>query len=86
MMAPNSKVSNFMTNSFEFMVHTKEMQRLKGGFLLREMLERFTNKSESKLKPDRSLWIYSAHDLNIIYLLSSLNLYEVSQYENVFYD
>lgn len=75
--APNSAVVNYMHEHFNDVVKTKEMQRLKGGFLIREMLERFQNKTESKLNPNRSLWIYSAHDLTIAYLLKSLDIFEV---------
>lgn len=53
------------------------MQKLKSGFLIKEMLDRFTEKAESKLKPDRSLWLYSGHDLTIIHFLRSIDLYYV---------
>lgn len=76
-MAPNSPVINFVNQLYGSLGETTEMKRLKSGFLIREMLERFSQKSESKLHPDRSLWIYSAHDKTIIYLLISLGLFEV---------
>lgn len=56
---------------------TPEMARLSVGFLLREMLERFKEKIESKLSPDRSIWMYSAHDTTISMFLNSLGVLEV---------
>lgn len=53
------------------------MARIKSGFLIKEMFERFAQKMNQTLKPDRSLWIYSAHDATIANLLNSLGLFEV---------
>lgn len=47
------------------------------GFLIKEMFERFENKSKSILDPNRSMWIYSAHDTTVARLLNVLGLYEV---------
>lgn len=58
-------------------VNTKLMARLKAGFLIREIFNRFTMKRDLTLSPDRSLWIYSAHDLTIMNILAALDLYEV---------
>lgn len=58
--------------------NTKLLSRLKAGFLIREMLDHFTAKKDSTMMPDRSLWIYSAHDYTIINLLNALGLYDVS--------
>lgn len=51
--------------------------RLKSGFLLKEMLEHFSQKINSTLEPDRSIWFYSGHDITITNMLNSLRLYEV---------
>lgn len=56
---------------------TTETKKAKVGFLIREMFDRFKQKSLSQLNPDRSLWIYSGHDTTIINVLSVLNIYEV---------
>lgn len=53
------------------------MKKAKAGFLIKEIFERFRNKTRSLLEPDRSLWIYSAHDNTIINVLNALNVYEV---------
>lgn len=41
------------------------------------MLIRFKKKSSSSLDPNRSLWIYAAHDLTIVNILNALNLFDV---------
>lgn len=65
--------------SFQLQTITPEMARLKSGFLIREILERFDQKIASKLDPDRGLWIYSAHDTTVANILNSLQLFEVSK-------
>lgn len=56
---------------------TIEIQKLKTGFLLKEMLDHFTDKLQSTLDPDRSLWMYFGHDFALVNLLESLGLYWV---------
>lgn len=57
-----------------------ELKKLEAGFVIKDMLDRFTNKSKSILEPNRSLWIYAAHDLTIVNILNALNLYDVITY------
>lgn len=61
----------------ELTTSTTEMKRLKSGFLLKEILDRFKNKTISILSPDRSLWIYSSHDTTIAAMLNSLGVFDV---------
>lgn len=61
----------------EAYTHTNEMKKYRAGFLIKEILDRFKIKSQSLLQPDRSIWIYSAHDTTIVNVLNALNLYEV---------
>lgn len=56
---------------------TTEMKKLRSGYLLKEILDRFTNKTLSTLSPDRSLWLYFAHDITISNMLNSLGLFKV---------
>lgn len=53
------------------------MARLKIGFLLRQILDRCEAKIKDALSPNRSVWIYSAHDTTIGNVLNSLGLFEV---------
>lgn len=56
---------------------TTELKKLKSGFLLKEMLERFKKKALSTLSPDRVLYFYSSHDTTLAPMLNSLGLFEV---------
>lgn len=56
------KLANFC---FGMPANKNSLARLKVGFLIKEMFERFQMKMESELEPNRSLWIYSAHDTTI---------------------
>lgn len=76
-MTPGGEADIFFKSTFNLISRTKEMQKLKGGFLIKEMLDRFTQKAESKLEPDRSLWIYSGHDTTIAHFLNSFGLFDV---------
>lgn len=63
--------------SFKMDTNTPTLARLKYGFLLKEILEHFTQKIDGTLEPSRLLWLYSAHDFTISGLLNSLGLLEV---------
>lgn len=56
---------------------TPQLARIQSGFLIKEMLQHFSDKINSTLKPDRSFWLYSAHDITISYMLNSLGILEV---------
>lgn len=56
---------------------TTEMARLLFGFLIREILDRFSAKISSTLTPDRIIWIYSGHDATLVGILDTLRLFKV---------
>lgn len=60
---------------FTIFTHNTEMKKLRSGYLLKEILDRSANKTQSKLSPDRSLWMYFAHDNSMVDMLNSLGLY-----------
>lgn len=60
-----------------FMVNN-EIQTFASGFLLKEIFDRFSRKLNSTLSPNRSLWLYFAHDTTIHDMLISLGLKVVS--------
>lgn len=64
--------------AFSIATYTRELARLKVGQLIKEILQRCKNKANKILKPDRSMWIYSGHDLTIANLLNALKIFEVS--------
>lgn len=74
---PNGIMEFMASHSFKTQTATKLLARLKVGFLLRDIFDRFTKKLNSMLQPDRSLWIYSAHDTTVANVLDALGLFEV---------
>lgn len=68
------KIAHF---SYQIPTRTTLMKRLKAGFLIREMFERFAMKANATLSPDRSIFVYSAHDITIVNVMRALNLTEV---------
>lgn len=64
---------------FDFKIYadTPTLARIASGFLIKEIVERFAQKINSTLNPDRLLWFYSAHDYTIVNMLNSLGLFEV---------
>lgn len=65
---------------YQLFTPTAEMKKIISGYLLKEILDRCSQKMQSTLSPDRSLWLYFAHDVTILNMLNSLNLYEVRIY------
>lgn len=57
--------------------HSTELKKLQAGFLIKEILDRFQNKSLDRLQPNRSIWISSGHDLTFTNILNALNLFDV---------
>lgn len=49
-----------------------ELVKIRSGFLLKEMLERFKTKLNGTLTPNRALWMYSAHSSTITTLLNGM--------------
>ncbi|XP_055849783.1 prostatic acid phosphatase [Episyrphus balteatus] len=72
-----SKDMTFISDfSFALFTYTRPMARLKTGPLIHEILKRFSDKASNKLKPNRSVWIYSAHDTTVANVLNTLKLFE----------
>lgn len=57
-----------------------EMIRLRSGHLVKDMLDHFEDKKNSKLTPDRSIWIYSGHDYTINKFMTFLGFHEVIRF------
>lgn len=70
-------LSTISANSFATKTNTPLLARLKTGPLVKEILQRFKSKTQKKLKPNRSLWVYSAHDTTVANLLNALRLFEI---------
>lgn len=75
--------TNFVRLSLIYYViftHSTEMKKLRAGYLLKEILDRSTNKTMSTLSPNRTLWLYFAHDNSMVDMLNSLGLYHKVNY------
>lgn len=51
-------------------------ENMLSGPLLGEMIDHMVKKSQKMLKPDRKVWMYSAHDQTIANFLMALKLFE----------
>lgn len=63
--------------NFRTLTATTELARLSTGFLIRDILNRCSQKTKKSLSPDRSLWIYSAHDTTIANILNYFGHFNV---------
>lgn len=50
---------------------------MRAGFLIREIFDRFKSKIMGSLKPDRALYMYSAHGTFIVSVLNALDVFDV---------
>lgn len=85
---PNGIMENIRIFHFKMAADTKELARLQSGFLVQEIFDRFNQKINNTLQPNRSLWLYSAHDLTILCMLNSLGLFDATTFtiqQNNFY-
>lgn len=71
-MKPGGDFENLALNWYPLFTATNEMKKLRSGFLLKDILDRFFNKIQSKLSPDRSLWMYFGHDSTMASMLGAL--------------
>lgn len=74
---PDGEFEHLRKFYMEFMTGTTELKRLKSGFLLKEIFDRFKNKTLSLL-PEKLMQLYSGHNLTIASLLNSLGIFSVS--------
>ncbi|XP_037029743.1 prostatic acid phosphatase-like [Bradysia coprophila] len=74
---PGGDMQWLAARSFATNTYTPKLARLKVGFLIKEMFQRFSNKSVSLSNPKQSVWIYSAHDTTVANLLNALGLFEL---------
>lgn len=75
---PNGTMEYIAKYHLKLYTDTPLLARLKHGFLIKKIFDCFTQKINSTLKPDRSLFLYSAHDVTIANVLNSLGLFEVN--------
>lgn len=73
-MDDNSDFNRLTLKAYKFWTATDDMKKFYSGFLLKEMFERFSSKLNSTLSPNRSLWLYFAHDFTIEEVVNDLGL------------
>ena len=64
-----------MAFSFKVMTYTLEMQRLRVGPLLNEIVENFKARVNNSMDARKKLFIYSAHDTTVASLLNTLDVF-----------
>lgn len=76
---PGGDMEQLVTLAETVRSKTREMSRLRGGFLLKHMVNRMEDKFADKMKLNGTVWLYSGHDTTITTLLTALKLYEVGK-------
>ncbi len=56
------------------LTETQFMKKVKGGALLTEIIDNMTRKRSGTLAPNRSMFIYSAHDVTQVNLMRALGI------------
>jgi len=71
------RMVNLTAFSFKMVTYTEEMKRLKGGPLIKEMIQNMNEKISGKMDARRKVFMYSAHDTTVATFLNSLDLFEM---------
>ncbi|XP_063241774.1 prostatic acid phosphatase-like [Bacillus rossius redtenbacheri] len=72
---PNPLKNLHLFDEFITAAGTTELQRLSAGPMLKEIIENMQRKINGTLNPDRSLYVYSAHDSTIVNTLQALKVF-----------
>ncbi|XP_063242696.1 prostatic acid phosphatase-like [Bacillus rossius redtenbacheri] len=72
---PNPLKNLYLLQQFITSAGTTELQRLSAGPMLKEIIENMQAKVNATLSPDRSLYVYSAHDSNVVNTLQALKVF-----------
>lgn len=77
-MVPGGDFERIALYWYRLFTATTEMKKLRAGYLIKEIFDRFTNKTQSTLSPNRSLWMYFGHDITLSNVLNSLGVFNVN--------
>ncbi|XP_063242521.1 prostatic acid phosphatase-like [Bacillus rossius redtenbacheri] len=72
---PNPLKNLYLLEIFIAEAGTTDLQRLSAGPMLKEIIENMQAKVNATLSPDRSLYVYSAHDSNVVNTLQALKVF-----------
>lgn len=50
------------------------MKRVKGGYLVTDVIDKMMAKMKNQLKPNRKIFIYSGHDVTLVNVMRALNI------------
>lgn len=75
-MQPGDRFEYLANYWLKMITATKQLKRLRSGFLLKDILDRFKKKSHGLL-PNQVMQIYSGHEVTISSLLNSIGVFEV---------
>lgn len=78
-MFPGSDFERFGFSWYTSITPTTEMKKITYGYLLKEILDHFTNKTQSTLSPNRTLWMFFGHDFNLALMLDTLGIFWLHQ-------
>lgn len=75
---PDGDMRWISNRSFAIKTDTPRLARLKAGFLIMEIFQRFHNRTIQDDMTPSAMYIYSAHDTTIGNVLNALGLFKVS--------
>ena len=67
---------NITKFSFLALAYNLEMQRLRGGPLVHELLHNFNEKASSVMDKRRKFFMYSGHDTTLAVLMNTIGVYD----------
>lgn len=77
-MQPGGKFEKMAFYWYTLYTRKMLMKKLRAGYLLKEILDRFTGKIKKNLKPNKTIYLYFAHDTTIAQLLDTLGVFKVN--------
>lgn len=84
-METHGDLEQFVVQEYIFNTATPELKKLNGGYLLKEIFDRISDKLASQLSPDRSFCLYSAHERTLAIILNTLGLFAVVFFINIIF-
>lgn len=76
-MMPESGFETAAYSWYNITTATPGMKKFISGFSLKEILDHFTQKTQSMLSTNQSLWMYFGHDHTVADMLNSLGVFSV---------
>lgn len=68
------KMIIFAKRSLALFTETQFMKRIRGGVLVAEIIENMVKKRINILRPNRSIFVYSGHDVTLVNLMRAMGI------------